>query len=102
MMCEWPDGKLAPCWSRAGEGNPVMSYCSWTSRSEQLVIFDAQSFEAVLSIKATAQPRGDGDTEPTSLITADFQPTTAIVRVCGTTREVPYDLSATPARQAAP
>lgn len=104
LLCQWPDGKTAPCYTRDDEGTPVQSYCSWTSHSEELVIYDANSFEALVSIVAEARPRDPDGGEPESLLEADFQPTKVVVRACGTTREVPYDLgtAAAPGASAAP
>jgi len=95
LLCEWPDGKHAPC-DGSTDGNPVQSYCTWTSHGEEVVIFDAASFEGIVSISALAQPRNEQQSEPVSLIANDFQPTKVVARVCGNRQEVPYDLGAKP------
>ena len=102
LLCEWPDGKHGPCGSGASDGNPVQSYCTWSSHREELIIFDAQSFEGLVSIAALAQPRDEQQSEPASLITTDFQPTKVMVRACGNREEVPYNLGAKPAASAGP
>jgi len=91
------DGKQGPCASGASDGNPVQSYCTWISHREKLVIFDARSFEGLVSITALAQPRDELQGEPESLIAADFQATKVIAQLCGNREEVPYNLGAKPA-----
>jgi hypothetical protein len=100
LLCEWPGGKYGPCAYGASDGNPVQAYCTWVSHREEVVIFDARSFEGLVSITALAQPRDELKGEPELLITADFQPTKVVARLCGNRQEVPYDLGMKPAQGA--
>lgn len=93
-ICEWPDGKFEPCGSRDMEGgNPVQSYCSWSSSTEEVVVYDTQSFEGLVDVTVTAQARSEGlVSEPAHLLELEFQPERFVINACASRREVPYNL----------
>lgn len=92
-MCEWPDGHdFSACGSREGvDGNPIQSYCSWLSTSEQLIVFDAQTLEGLVDVSATVQAETEGVVgEPGRLLDVRFESDHLTVNACRTRRVVPY------------
>jgi hypothetical protein len=96
-MCEWPDGKFEPCGSRDVEGgNPVQSFCSWSSSTEEAMVYDTKSFEGLVNVTVTAQARSEGlVSEPEHLLELEFQPERFVINACASRREVPYNLEGT-------